>query len=290
MSSTRPEKKQRTEDYVLYYWPGVPGRGEYVRLALEYGGIRYTEQNSPGPGGLIPLLSDASRIGHPTHFAPPALQLPSGRVVSQTGAILHIIAPRCGLAGASGSKLNVLTAEGRAALKELSEDELERGEEERAAVSQLVLSALDWQTEAHNVHHPIAIALYYDEQKPEAARAGELFRRDRIPRWLGHFENVLKTNPATASASADGARVYLVGKQTTAADLVLFHVIDGISFAFPTRMAQLREGGEYANVFALYEQVKGEKGIKQYLASGRRQKFNGGIFRHYAELDQEESK
>ncbi|PIL23091.1 hypothetical protein GSI_14399 [Ganoderma sinense ZZ0214-1] len=272
MSSTRPEKKQRTEDYVLYYWPGIPGRGEYVRLALEYAGVPYTEQNSP-PSGLIPYLADAAR-------------LPSGRVVSQTGAILHLIAPRCGLAGAHGSKFNLLTAEGRAALRELSEDELERGEEERAAVTQLVLSALDWQTEAHDIHHPIASALYYEDQKPEAARAAEPFRRDRIPRWLAHFENVLKTNPATAG----GERVYLVGKQTTAADLVLFHVVAGVSFAFPRRMGQLKEEGEYANVFALYERVKGEKGIKEYLASGRRQEFSLGIFRHYAELDQEEGK
>ena len=224
-------------------------------------------------------------MGHPPHFAPPALQLLSGRIVSQTGAILHLIAPRCGLAGPRGSKLNVLTAEGRAALKELSEDELEKGEEERAGVSQLVLSALDWQTEAHDVHHPIASVLYYDEQKPEAARAAALFRRDRIPRWLAHFENVLKTNPATA----DGERVYLVGKQTTTADLVLFHVVAGVSFAFPKRMAGLKEMGEYANVFALYERVKGEKGIKEYLASGRRQKFSDGIFRYYEELDQDES-
>ena len=232
---------------------------------------------------IMPVLSNAARIGHPPHFAPPALQLPSGRVVSQTAEILNLIAPRCGLAGALGSKLNLLTAEGRAAVKELSEDELERGEEERATVSQLVQSALDWQTEAHNVHHPIAIALFYEEQKAEAARAGELFRRDRIPQWLKYFENVLKTNPATV----DGERLYLVSKQTTTADLVLFHVVDGISFAYPRRMAQLREGGEYANVFALYERVKGEKGIKEYLASGRRLKFSRGIFRHYEELDQD---
>ncbi len=261
-------------------WPGIPGRGEYVRLALEYAGIPYTENNTPP---LVPLLADAARIGHPPHFAPPALQLPSGRVVSQTAAILNLIAPRCGLAGAAGSKLNVLTPEGRAALKALSDDELERAEEERAAVSQLVLSALDWQTEVHDTHHPIAIALFYEEQKPEAARAAALFRKDRLPGWLAHFENVLKTNPATA----EGGRVYLVGKQTTAADLVLFHVVDGVLFAFPKRMAQLMEEGKYANVFALYERVKGEKGIKEYLASGRRLKYSRGIFRYYEELDQE---
>ncbi|TBU38727.1 glutathione S-transferase C-terminal-like protein [Dichomitus squalens] len=278
---SRPEKKQRTEHYVLYYWPGIPGRGEYVRLALEYAGVPYTEHHAD----LMPTLWDAAKIGAPPHFAPPALQLPSGRVVSQTGAILHLIAPRCALAGAHGSQLNTLTADGRAKIKDLSDAELERGEEERASVTQLVLSALDWQTEAHDVHHPVASALYYEEQQAEAARAAALYRKDRLPRWLSHFENVLATNPETAK---DAPKVYLVGRQTTTADLVLFQVLDGHLFAFPRRMAQLKEGGEYANVFALHERVKGEKGIKEYLASDRRRKYSNGIFRHYEELDGEE--
>ena len=66
--------------------------------------------------------------------------------------------------------------------------------------------------------------------------------------------------------------------------------VAGMLFAFPRRMGQLKEEGEYTNVFALYEHVQGEKGIKEYLESGRRLKFGNGIFRHYEELDQEETK
>ena len=29
--------------YELYYWPGVQGRGEYVRLALEFAGAKYVD-------------------------------------------------------------------------------------------------------------------------------------------------------------------------------------------------------------------------------------------------------
>lgn len=50
----------------------------------------------------------------------------------------------------------------------------------------------------------------------------------------------------------------------------------------------VKESGEYDSVFALYERVKGEKGIKEYIASGRRQAFSVGLFRHYEELDGEE--
>lgn len=53
-------------------------------------------------------------------------------------------------------------------------------------------------------------------------------------------------------------------------------------------MAALKESGEYANVFALKGRVQGEKGIKEYLASKRRQPFSNGIFRYYEELDGEE--
>ena len=29
--------------YQLHYWPTIPGRGEYVRLALEYAGVEYID-------------------------------------------------------------------------------------------------------------------------------------------------------------------------------------------------------------------------------------------------------
>jgi glutathione S-transferase len=30
-------------NYELYYWPGIQGRGEFVRLALEEGGVSYRD-------------------------------------------------------------------------------------------------------------------------------------------------------------------------------------------------------------------------------------------------------
>ena len=68
---------------------------------------------------------------------------------------------------------------------------------------------------------------------------------------------------------------------------MLFQVLEGLAFAFPRRVKQVREGGKYPLVFGLAERVRGEKGIKEYLASGRSQEFSMGIFRHYPELDGE---
>ncbi|KAI0370629.1 glutathione S-transferase C-terminal-like protein [Pilatotrama ljubarskyi] len=281
-----PPKRKRTEDYVLYYWPEIPGRGEYVRLALEYAGIPYTERLT---NDVLETVSSTAKVGAPPHFAPPALQLPSGRVISQTANILNHIAPRCGLAGEWGNKLNTHGEDARETVRALDEDEIEKAEEERSIVNQLVMTALDWQNETHDVHHPIAGSLYYEDQKEEALRAAKVFRQTRIPRFLEYFESVLTSNPATAKhADNPFAQTYLVGSRTTTADLVLFHVIDGVLFQFPKRMAKLRESKKYENVFKLHERVQGEKGIKEYIASGKRQKFSMGIFRRYEELDGED--
>ena len=32
-----------TDAYELYYWPGLPGRGELVRLALEDAGVEWVD-------------------------------------------------------------------------------------------------------------------------------------------------------------------------------------------------------------------------------------------------------
>lgn len=137
-AATEPAaKKQKKEEYTLYYvrmlgleqvgvsdhkiqWPGIPGRGEYVRLAFEYAGIPYAEVNDPKK--MLGTITDPKKSGFPSHFAPPALKLPSGRILSQTAAILNHIAPKFGLAG-----------------KKEGEDE----EETRSTVNQLVLTALD---------------------------------------------------------------------------------------------------------------------------------------------------
>lgn len=259
-SDERAAKKQKTEEYVLYYWPGIPGRGEYVRLAFEYAGVPYTEMSDPKK--LLPSITDASKSGFPPHFAPPALKLPSGRFLSQTPAILNHIAPKLGLAGK--------VADGDV-------------EEIRSTVNQLVLTVLDLSNETHDVHHPIAVEDYYEDQKEAAAARAKSYRANRLPKFLKYFQNVLASNP---DAKNNGG-AYLVGSTTTTADLVLFQVLDGISFAFPKRIATLKASGDYDNVFALKDRVAQETGIKEYLASGRRQPFSSGLFRHYEELDAE---
>ena len=64
--------------YQLYYWPGIQGRGEYVRLALEEAGADYADvaRSERGMAAMIRIME--ARTGTPP-FAPPFLK--SGQLV-----------------------------------------------------------------------------------------------------------------------------------------------------------------------------------------------------------------
>ena len=85
-----------TEPYELYYWPILPGRGEFVRLVLEEVGVpcrdvaRLPEEDG---GGFKPLLAfmQGERPGQPA-YAPPVLV--HGAMVLVVGMVLGIWLPR----------------------------------------------------------------------------------------------------------------------------------------------------------------------------------------------------
>lgn len=235
--------------YELYYWPSIQGRGEFVRLALEEAGADYVDV-ARGTGGLDRMmrLIEGAREARPP-FAPPFLK--AGRqLIGQTAGILLFLGDRHGLAP--------------------------KDEGGRLWAHQLQLTIADLVVEAHDTHHPIASGLYYEDQKAAARRRAEDFRRNRMPKFLGYFERVLERNPR-------GER-WLVGARLTYADLSLFQVVEGLSYAFPRAMA--RQMKRHPKLAALHDRVAARPRIKAYLASERRIPFNEqGIFRHYPELD-----
>lgn len=238
--------------YELYYWPGLQGRGEFVRLALEGTGADYVDvARRGGRGRGVPTLSavlEDDTLGHPP-FAPPFLK-DGDFVIGQTAAILLYLGPRLGLA-----------------------PDDEKG---RLWTHQIQLTVADFVDEAHDTHHPVGSDLYYEEQKPEAARRAVSFRRLRMPKFLGWFERILARNPS--------GKGHLVGDRLTYVDLSLFQVVEGLSYAFPNRMNELLP--EFSRVSALHKMVAAQPRIRAYLASDRRIAFNeSGIFRHYPELD-----
>jgi len=236
--------------YELYYWPGIQGRGEFVRLALEEAGADYVDvARQPSKSGGVPAMMkflDGTRVKHPP-FAPPFLK--AGQlVIGQTANILFYLGARHGLNP--------------------------RNEAGRLWTHQLQLTLADFLVEIHDTHHPIAGSLYYEQQKTEAKRRAQDFLKNRAPKYLGYFERVL--------ASSGGP--YLNGRKLTYADLSLFQIVAGLRYAFPRAMARFER--RLKQVIQLHDRVATRPRIARYLASPRRIAFNmQGIFRQYRELD-----
>jgi len=233
--------------YELYYWTGIQGRGEFVRLALEDAGTEYIDvAREKGDQAIMPFLRGQQPGAQP--FAPPFLR--AGRqVIAQTANILAFLAPRHGLVPASAAS--------------------------QTYAMQLQLTITDIVAEAHDTHHPIAVDKYYEEQRPEAHKRATSFCEDRIPKFLGYFEQILERN--------DGR--HALGRRHSYVDLSLFQLMAGLEYAFPRTMKGLRR--RTTHLRALSERVAERPRIAAYLASPRRLAFNeDGIFRHYPELEE----
>lgn len=236
--------------YELFYWPEIQGRGEFVRLALEQAGAPYVDvARETGPGrGVAALLALLEHGGPHPPFAPPILR-DGATLIAQTAAILFYLGPRLELAPAE--------------------------EAGRLWAHQIQLTLADLVVEAHDSHHPVGPQLYYEDQKPEAARRAEGFRRERIPKYLGWLERVL--------ALSDSG--WLAGASLSYADISAFQVVEGLSYALPAATA--RALVDAPRLEALVEEVRALPRIAAYLASDRRIPFNeSGIFRRYPELDE----
>lgn len=120
---------------------------------------------------------------------------------------------------------------------------------------------------------------YYEDQKDEALKKATDFRENRVPKFFGYFERVLKGNET-------GEGKFLVGSKLSYADTTLWQVVNGLKFAFPKEL-EARET-EFPTLFGtFYPSVQEHGGLKDYLASDRRQPYSQGIFRHYPELDRQ---
>lgn len=233
----------------LHYWPGLPGRGEFIRLVLEARAIPYVDlaREPDGAGSASVLAARAGELGGLRPFAPPIVEI-DGEVLSQTGAICDLLASRYELAPTEPVR--------------------------RAQALQLFLTAMDVAVEAHDTHHPIAKSLYYDDQREAAAEAARLFRTGRMIAWLAYWSDVLSWQPGP----------WIFGEMVSYADLALAHVIDGLAHAFPRALA--RAIAEHPELNALRDRAWALPKLSAYRASDRWQPFNEhGLFRYYPELD-----
>ena len=230
----------------LYYWPGIQGRGEFVRLLLEDTGTPYRDV-ARGRDGVRKMrrFLDGKEPGL-RPLAPPFVVV-DDLVVGQTAEILSFLGRRVGL---------------------VPDDDAAR-----LAAHQVQLTIADVVVEAHDVHHPIAGSLYYEDQKPESLRRSGHFRKERMPTYLGWLEDV----------SARGGGHPVAGVHTYV-DNSIFQLVEGLRYAFPNTMQALEPN--IPTLVAIHDRVRKRPGIAAYLASERRLPFSTqGIFRHYPELD-----
>jgi glutathione S-transferase len=185
--------------YELYYWTGLQGRGEFVRLCLEDAGAAYTDvARVEGDDVMTAFLEGEHEGAMP--FAPPFLK--SGRlVVAQVANILQYLGPRHGLVPESEAK--------------------------RLYAHQLELTITDLVAEVHDTHHPVASELYYEDQKAEAKKRSKDFRENRIPKFLQYFEKAVERG---------GGKFPL--REHSYVDLSLFQIMSGLEYAFPKAMAK----------------------------------------------------
>jgi len=185
--------------YELYYWTGLQGRGEFVRLCLEDAGAEYTDvARIKGDDVIMPFLDGEHEGALP--FAPPFLK--SGRlIIAQVANILQYLGPRHGLVPESEAK--------------------------RLHAHQLELTITDLVAEVHDTHHPVASELYYEDQKAEAKKRSKDFRENRIPKFLDYFEKAVERG---------GGKFPL--REHSYVDLSLFQIMAGLEYAFPKAMAK----------------------------------------------------
>src|SRR5579863_1836102 len=194
--------------YRLYYWPGIQGRGEFARLALEEGGASYVDvaavPESRGGGMPAILRMLAARGVRRPPYAVPVLE--AGRqLIAQTPNILLFLGGRLGLAP--------------------------KDEAGKLWTHQLTLTILDLYVEIFDTHHPLGDGYAYEEQKAAARRRTTDFLKTRLPKFLGYFERVIDRN--------GGRGPWMVGTRLSYADLAMAQVIAGLRYAFPRATRRL---------------------------------------------------
>lgn len=190
-----PEAKRIKTEYELVYWPGLPGRGEVVRVLFEETGTPYIDTaKSKKAVEAVCSFSDLKNVGdetNPPKFAVPVLKH-GELVINQLPNILLYLAPKLGLGPASGDGVYHL--------------------------NEIALTILDgFLNEVHETHHPIATSQYYEDQKDEAKKRSKAFREERLPKYLAYVQRVLD-----GKKSGEGGWLY--GGELTYVDLVLFQV------------------------------------------------------------------
>ena len=233
--------------YKLFYWPNIPGRGEFVRLFMEAAELDYEDvARIEGADALVEDLHSREGI---RPFAPPYL-VDDEVLIGQTPLILLYLSDKEGLgSGDLGTDLKLM---------------------------QLQMDIADLVEEIHGTHHPIAPGLYYADQMDAAYEKAADLRANRLPKYLIHFDNALAANGGP----------FMLGEQWSHVDTSLFQLMEGLDYAFPNYMAQMQgTWANLEALQSAVPEIEGLE--PYLASERRMDFNEDGIFRHYEELDEQ---
>ena len=234
--------------YQLWYWPDLPGRGEFVRLFMEAAELDY--EDIAREAGADALVEDLIARQGIRPFAPPYLA-DEDVCIGQTALILLYLADKEGLSsGDLASDLGLV---------------------------QLQMDIADLVAEVHATHQPISSSLYYADQMEAAFERTEDFRANRLPKFLIHFDNALAANGGP----------FVLGEQWSHVDTSLFQLMEGLDYAFPNYMRRMQgTWANLEALQGAVPEIEGVAAY--LASERRMEFNQDGIFRHYEELDEHE--
>eukprot|EP01104_Vermistella_antarctica_P002442 TRINITY_DN12687_c0_g1_i1.p1 TRINITY_DN12687_c0_g1~~TRINITY_DN12687_c0_g1_i1.p1 ORF type:complete len:240 (-),score=55.25 TRINITY_DN12687_c0_g1_i1:238-957(-) len=232
-------------EWELTYWPGFPGRGEYIKLLFEDSATPYTFTTD-----TTTILEQLNKRKFPITFdddterekknlpvfAPPILRH-NEFVLCQTHACQRYLAKKLGYLPGGG-------------------------EEDEAHAEQFNLFVLDYISEGRRAFHPVNKVSYKDQME-EAAPHIALFLEDRFALFFAVMEKTLARNNA-----GEG---FLFGDRISYPDLTLFHALSATKHQWPAEYAAL----EVPHLEAFHERIAARPNLAAYLASERRLAFAG---------------
>lgn len=232
----------------LIYWPcfaangsvqAGAGRAEYIRALFEELGEAYVEiEDADLIRDLFWRCRDAMQATCPT-LAPPALRRGTF-VLAQTPAIVRYVARVFGLLPRGGPEVE-------------------------ARADQICEDIHEYIAEGRNAFHPSPKKPYH-QQRAEAAPHIAGFERQRLPRYMEHFERLL-----AAANEADGCGRFFLGGTLSYVDLQVWVMLRVTASQFPRSYEALH----IPRLRAFQEDLSRRPRLAAYLNSPRCRPFAG---------------
>lgn len=221
------------------------GRAEYLRVVFEEAGVKYREVRDKK--SLVDFFFrnpvEEQKFFFPT-LCPPAIRsVKTNFMLAQTPACARYLGERFGLApppdGDGGSS------------------------EDRAHAEQINLTVHEYIAEGRMAFHPVKNTMSYYDQVEEAKPYIEAFKKERLPRYLSHFERLLAAN--------NGGGGFFVGSDLTYVDLQVLVMLQVTDSQWPDTYSEV----DIPLLHLFRKRMEERPRIKAYMASDRRNPFAG---------------